>query len=131
MKRKVIRERNLEILLLNTNQTFKLRVTNEIRFKQIANHICKQLKLDFIRTRVMFQPSSAARFNIPNTHTLRQVEFEHGNMKKLIATISDSYCDNKPLVNKIREVKTYCTVIEVPRSQKTRFRNGIVRPSIS
>lgn len=86
MKRKVIREVEVIIKIVESKKCFKLRVEDDIRLKTIANRLCCLMNIDPFCTEWAFYTANDNHYEIPIAFTLKQVDFA-GGPRTLLAKI--------------------------------------------
>lgn len=86
MKRKVIREVEVIVKIVESKKCFKLRVEDDIRLKTIANRLCSLMNIDPFCTEWAFYTANDNHYEIPIAFTLKQVDFAGGS-RTLLAKI--------------------------------------------
>lgn len=87
MKRKIIREVEVFVKIVESKKSFKLRVDNDIRLKTIANKLCDLMSLDPYATEWAFFADHARNSHeIPISYTINQIDFR-GQTRCLLAKI--------------------------------------------
>ncbi len=86
MKRKVVREVEVIVKIVESKKCFKLKVDDDIRIKTVANKLCTLMGLDPISTEWAFFMDADAYYEIPISYTLKQVAFK-GERRVLLAKI--------------------------------------------
>lgn len=86
MKKKILREVDVIVKVVESKKCFKLRVEDDIRLKTIANKLCTLMNIDPFCTEWAFFTANDDHYEVPISYTLKQVIFS-GNHRILLAKI--------------------------------------------
>jgi hypothetical protein len=86
MKRKVVREVDVIVKIVESKKCFKMRVEDDVRLKTIANNLCKLMNIDPYCTEWAFYTANDNHYEVPIAFTLKQVDFTGGS-RVLLAKI--------------------------------------------
>lgn len=74
MKKKVVREVEVVVKVVESKRLFKLSVEDDVRLKTIANKLCRLMDLDPFCTEWAFYANSVDPYEIPISFTIRQIQ---------------------------------------------------------
>lgn len=86
MKKKIVKDINLRVDIVNSKRIFRANVDSNTRLKNVANQISKRFDFDPITTEYKFHFPDDDQIEIPLVYTMRQIE-EYGGKFHLMAKI--------------------------------------------
>lgn len=105
MKKKVVREVEVVVKVVESKRLFKLSLEDDTRLKTIANKLCRLMELDPFCTEWAFFSASDDHYEIPISFTIRQIQNGH-QVPSLLAKIMTTTLKQDYFVTTTVGVKT-------------------------
>lgn len=105
MKKKVVREVEILVKVVESKRLFKLSVEDDTRLKTIANKLCRLMELDPFCTEWAFFSANDDHYEIPISFTIRQIQNGH-QLPSLLAKIMTTALKQDYFVTTTVGVKT-------------------------